>query len=363
MQSHIHNTRKSPRRTGSTAGSALITVLGVSLILMLAGATMVALSRQSIYRIQRRANYAQAQAVAEAGVADMLAKLGTNYSYWQTKTYTAPFLTNGNYYVVTKVTNGHVLITSDGIYKGESNRTILELLGSFQTQQNGIYNLNSAVFSGGSITFSTGAYTMNGDVHANGNIILGGNGTVSGLTTATGAIVGPTSNVVRAYQVFVPLPHFDFDNYRQLAIDGGTYLEGAQTLSGRPIASPTNGILYVNGNLTIKNNSNFAGTIVVNGNVTIVNQFTQQSFAGKSDMPSILSTGSITISNHTTLNGVLYATVDVNVQNNLNINGGIISGGNTYIQNSADTHATNYPAWDPMNPAVPSDVVVGGWLQ
>ncbi|MCX6164198.1 MAG: hypothetical protein NTU73_04950, partial [Ignavibacteriae bacterium] len=62
---------KRSRHAGNTAGSALVAVLGVSLILMLAGVTMVVLSRQSMHRIQRTAHYAQAQAVAEAGIADM----------------------------------------------------------------------------------------------------------------------------------------------------------------------------------------------------------------------------------------------------------------------------------------------------
>ena len=63
MQSHIPNTWKWPRHTGSKTGSALITVLGISLILMLAGTTMVVLSRQSIHRIQRTANYADRKSV------------------------------------------------------------------------------------------------------------------------------------------------------------------------------------------------------------------------------------------------------------------------------------------------------------
>ena len=66
---------KRPRGARNTAGSALIAVLGVSIILMLAGVTMVVLSRQSMHRIHLTVHYAQAQAVAEAGIAAMIANL------------------------------------------------------------------------------------------------------------------------------------------------------------------------------------------------------------------------------------------------------------------------------------------------
>ena len=81
-------------------------------------------------------------------------------------------------------------------------------------------------------------------------------------------------------------------------------------------------------------------------------------------MPSLLSTGTITIQNHTTLNGVVYAAVNVILRNNTTITGGVISGGYTEIRNCVTiTHGNGYPVWDPLNPEVPPDVIVGGWLK
>ena len=82
-------------------------------------------------------------------------------------------------------------------------------------------------------------------------------------------------------------------------------------------------------------------------------------------MPSVLSTGTITINNHTTLNGVMYAAVNIILRNNTTINGGVISGGYTDIRNCVTiTHGTGYPAWDPLNPYVtPSAPIPGGWLK
>ncbi|MFA5342987.1 MAG: hypothetical protein WC381_03380 [Kiritimatiellia bacterium] len=357
------------------SGSALVVVLGISLVLMLAGVTMVVLSRQSMHRIQRMAHYAQAQAVAEAGIADMIAKLGTNYAFWQSNAYTAPFFSNGAYHVTTQLqTNGNVLITSDGIYMEASNRTIMELLGTVQTHWNELYDTNSAILSDGLITLATGAYDIYGNVHANGNVSLA-NGTVNGDVTAGGTVNGSSgvTGTISNGAPLSPVPPsgpFNFDSYRQMATNGGAYREGNQNLSGNPIASPapvggiSNGVLYVNGDLTIGNLSSYAGTIVVNGNITIVNHFTQTEFPGSSNMPSLLSTGTITIQNHTTLNGVVYAAGNVILRNNTTIYGGVISGGYTDIRNSIEIHAiAGYPAWDPLNPEVPPAVIVGGWLK
>lgn len=366
---------KWPRRVGNTAGSALVVVLGVSLILMLAGVTMVILSRQSMHRIQRMAYYAQAQATAEAGIADMVAKLGTNYTFWQSNSNTATFFSNGTYYVTTQLqTNGNVLITSDGIYMEISNRTILELLGTVQTHWNELYDINSAVMSDGLITLATGAYDMYGNVHANGNVNLAnghvyGNVTAGGTVSGSSGVTGTISNGAPTNAI-PPAGPFNFDSYRQMATNGGAYREGNQSLSGNPIAYSvpangiSNGVLYVNGTLTIGNLSSYAGTIVVNGDVTIVNHFTQTSFPGYPNMPSLLSTGTITIQNHTTLTGVVYAAGNVILQNNTTIYGGVIAGGYTDIRNSIEIHhGIGYPAWDPLNPEVPPEVIAGGWLK
>jgi len=355
------------------AGAALVTILVVSLVLMTAGVTMMVLSNQSMHRIKRTVSMAQAQAVAEAGIADMVAKLGSNYTVWQNATHVAPFLSNGTYYVTTEPqTNGNVLITSDGLYLGFSNRTIMELLGTTQTHNNDLYDLNSAIMAGGDVRFSTAAYTMHGDVHGNQNVTASSgawNGTINGDISAGGTVdtfynvSGDTNSGVPPITLPPPGP-FNFDSYRQLATNNGVYLEGNQSLSGKPIATAPNGIMYVNGTLTIGNQSTYTGTIVANGNITVINHFTQTAFPATSNMPSLLSTGTITLQNNCTLDGVIFAQVNVSIQNHVTIVGGVISLGYTEIRNcSTITHGTGYPAWDPLNPEVPSEVIVGGWLK
>ncbi len=373
MHTGIKYSRQKCVQQNDRAGAALVTILVVSLLLMTAGVTMVVLSNQSMHRIKRTVSVAQAQAVAEAGIADMVAKLGSNYTAWQNASNVATFLDNGTYHVTTRQQpNGNVLIISDGLHMSFSNRTIMELLGTTQTHLNELFNLNSAIMSDGDIRISTAAYTVNGDLHANQDVIANGgakNGTINGDISAGGTI-GTFNNVSGTTTSGVPritLPPsgpFNFDSYRQLAINNGVYLEGNQSLRGKPIATAPNGIMYVNGDLTIGNQSAYSGTIVVNGNISIANHFVHSAFAGASNMPSLLSTGTITLQNNCTLNGVVFAQVNVSIQNNVTINGGVISLGYTEIQNcSTITHGTAYPAWDPLNPAVPPEVIVGGWLK
>jgi len=276
---------KGRERAGNMAGSVLVAVLGISMILMLAGVTMVVLSRQSMHRIHRTAHNAQAQAVAEAGIADMVAKLGANYTLWQNNTNAAAFFTNGAYYVTTELqTNGNVLITSDGIYMAASNRTIMELLGTVQTHWNELYNTNSAVMSDGDVRF----FHRRLDDGRRYSRQPGCRGIPQrperdderqclGRRHGRRLESHPpgTNNPGAPPETVPPTGPFNFDSYRQLATNDGVYLEGDQTLSGKPITNSANGILYVNGDLTIQNQSSFTGTIVVAGDVDIGNRFTQ----------------------------------------------------------------------------------------
>ncbi len=372
MRATRFQTGRKGNRASGRDGAALVTILIVSLILMIAGAALLVLSGQSAHRIRRTVFGAQAQAVAEAGIADMVAKLGTNYTAWENATYTATFLSGGVYRVTTQLqSNGNVLIISDGLYQGASNRTIMELLGTLTTRYNELYNLGSAILSGGNVSFATAAFNMDGDIHGNADVTGSSgaqNGTIDGVISAGGTVdsnLGGSSHTSGVPPIVLPPEGpFNFDSYRTLAISNGVYLEGNQALSGTPIATAPNYILYVNGNLTINGNSTYTGTIVANGNITVNNQFTQTQPAGVSNMPSLLATGSISLYNHEEFNGVMFARVNIDIENHITINGGVIAGGATSLRNNVTIHhGTAYPAWDPLNPEVPPEVIVGGWLK
>ncbi len=347
-------------------GSILILVVCVAFFLMIAGLALAIMSAQATHTSRRLATQAQSLALAERGVADMVARLSTNYYYWMSNSFTET-VPDGFYTVRCSVmTNNNVIITSDAVYRGISNTTVMELLGTSLQQNNRLLGLGGAVLSDGVIGFRTAAFTMHGNIHGNQNITSASgaqNGTINGIVSAVGVIgnLNATGGLVPSAP-YRDIPEFNFDSYRQLAIDAGRYYNGDQSFSGT-IDTGTNFVIYVNGNVTISQQSSMCGTLVANGNITINNHFTHTQ--AYSNRPALLATGSIDIQNHQYYEGCIYAGVNVSIQNHVTLsNCTVIARGIVSIQNNVTIYAaTVYPAWDPFNPEVPPEVIVGGWLK
>lgn len=363
--------RMSLDRIRRREGSVLLVVMIVSAVLVLAGTSMVALASNASFRMRRHMEASQALNVAEAGIADMIGRLSDNYTQWQDSTNSASF-GGGAYRVVSETTaEGNVIITSEGTVQNARRIVAVELLGTEQDRNDMLFSLSGAILSGGDVRFSTAAFTIRGNVHSNQKV-TSSNGAQNGnlyasLTNnapATITAVETIGDLQGNHVVGVEkreLPTFNFDSYRQLAQSGGIYLEGDQTL-GDWNGTPGNGVVYVNGDVRIRNNSSLVGTLVANGNIVIENNFSQVSYA--SGMPSLLATGNVTMGNRGTLQGLVYAGVNTYIANNVDVLGGIISVGYTDVNNHTDIyHPTTMPPWDPLQPAVPPEVIVGGWLQ
>ena len=355
------------RSRAGRRGSALVTVMCVSAVLLLASMVMAYMTRQALARAQRINTGARALAVAEAGIADMVSLLSTNYNMWRDATNTANF-GGGSFTVVTRTqTNGNVLITSAGTLGGVTRTTIMELLGTLQDINDSLFSLDGVILSGGDVRFSSAAFTINGNVHANGSV-LSANGAQNGDFTNNAVIsaVGSVGTLDATLQPNSPervLPTFDFDSYRQMATNGGLYYSNSMTFNGWH-AFPSNGVVYVNGDVTIANHSSLVGTLVANGNITVINHFSHTNFPGQTNWPALLSAGNFTLQNREDYYGIIYAGLNVSIQNNTTCHGGIISGGYTEIRNHATMHQPGaYPPWDPLNPSVPPEVIVGGWLR
>lgn len=348
-------------------GSTLMTVMCLSIVLLFASMVMAYMTNQSIARSRRINNGAQTLAIAEAGIADMVARLSTNYNQWSDATNTSTF--GGGSFTAVSATqsNGNVVITSSGTLDGITRTTVMELLGTYQDLNDDLFSLDGAILSGGNVTFDSAAFTINGNVHANGDIISSGgakNGdfTNTAVITANGTI-GDLDATLQPGSPTRTLPTFDFDSFRELAITNGIYYSNTVTLANWN-GTPSNGIVYVNGNVTVKNHSSLCGTLVANGDITVINQFNHTAFQGTTNMPALLSTGNIDLDNRETYNGVIYADGNVIIRNNMTCHGGIISGGYTDIKNKVTMNQPNgYPPWDPLNPSVPPEVIVGGWLK
>ncbi len=363
MQRQTHDSRQD--------GSVMLVVMIICGILMLSSAAILAMAANSSFRMRRQLHDAQALQIAEAGIADMIGRLSENYVSWQNSTNTASFA--GGRYRVTSRTNpgGNVLIESEGSIHSATRNASVELLGTDRDQNDTLFSVDGAILSGGDVRFRTAAFTIRGGVHSNqrvtsssgahnGDFFAGIDNDSPGHITAVGTI----GNLNGQHTENAPareLPSFNFDSYRALAKSGGIYLEGDQTLRNWN-GAPGNGVVYVNGNVTIRNNSSLKGTLVANGDITLRNNFTQSAYS--SGMPALLATGNLNMDNRGRIEGVVYAGVNTYISNNVNIMGGIISVGFTDINNNSDIyHPSEYPDWDPLQPSIPPEVIVGGWLR
>ena len=352
-------------------GSVLLVVLLISGILVLAGASMMSLATNAAFRMRRHMVASQALNVAEAGVADMIGRLSDDYALWQDSTNTASF-GGGTYQVVSHTsTGGNVIVTSEGTVLDITRVAAVELLGTERDRNDQLFTLNGAILSGGDVRFRTAAFTIRGHVHSNQKVTSESgahNGDLfAGLTDNSPGTISAVETIGSLQGNHIPnspvreLPTFNFDSYRQLAQNGGIYLEGNQTLSGWN-GAPANGVVYVNGDVRIRNNSSLVGTLVANGDITLENNFDQVSFAA--GMPALLATGNVTMGNRGTLQGVVYAGINAYIANNVDVLGGIIAVGYTDVNNKTDIyHPSDMPDWDPLQPSVPPEVIVGGWLQ
>jgi len=358
------NPVRTPAKRAANQGFALVVALGILSILLLATMALTTMTNQSAFNVRRVNRDAKAQACAEAGIADMIAKLGTNYLFWQNNTNFAYF-EGGSYSVVTqKKTNNNVLITSVGAFQTSQRTTVVELLGTAQDENNARWDLDGAILAGTYVAFASAAFTINGNVHANGNVTSASgaqNGDIFGLVSAVGTI-GNLQGILQPGSPARVLPVFNLESFRTLAIQGGAYYPTNKTFSGTAISS-SNGIIYVNGNVTIQNRSQLNGTLVANGTVTINNKFDQHTAVG-ANYPAIIAKGTIDVNNRTRWQGMLYSYANIVLRNNMEILNGVVAHGYVDIKNQVViTKGAGYPPWDPLNPTVPPEVVVGGWLK
>jgi len=362
----MNNTNvRTPKARAANQGFALVIAMGILTLLLLATLALTTMTNQASFRVRRINRDAKALACAEAGVADMIAKLGTNYVYWENNSINNTNFEDGAYSVVSqKKTNNNVLITSVGSFGSSQRTTVVELLGTTQDANDDLWDIDGAILAGTYITFSSAAFSIIGNVHANGNINSESgakNGDISGTVSAVGTI-GDLDGTLRPGSPTRVLPVFNIESFRIMAVNNGVYYPTNKTFSGVTISSP-NGITYVNGNVTIANKSALNGTLVANGTVTIDNKFDQHT-AVNANYPAIICKGTLDVNNRTRWNGLLYSEGNIILRNNMDVQNGVIARGYVDVKNHVNIiKGTDYPPWDPLNPTVPPEVVVGGWLK
>jgi len=348
-------------------GSALVIVMCLAGLILLIGLSLTFLTGNSAHIVKKLMSGSQALAIAEAGIADMLSKLQTDYVTWMQASNSADF-GGGRYVVTTRVNpaNGNILIESTGTIGNDRRTTALEILGDIDQIYNNSLGLDGVMLAGGNITLDTGAIDINGDIHANGSILhTHGNTRINGNASACGEVqLDPSPGYTNRPGVApIVIPDYrPFTAWEQLAKSNGLYYATSQSFPKTDLR-PANGVVYVNGDVSFANKSSLVGTLVASGKITFNNQFTHTPF--NTNWPSLLAGGDIELYNRDNFYGVIFAGGNIKSRNYKKIKGALIAIGNISAENNFNIDPLGYyPAWKPDDTSnTAPEVVVGGWLK
>ena len=355
------------------SGSALITVLCFTAILLLTSFTLLAISGHSMAISGRIREDASALALAEAGVADMLDKMGagvSNYYHWIGQTHSQPYGEGGFTVHASQNTNTHrVLVTSTGAIGDNRRTTVLEILGHMIERNDTALGVGGVILVEGDLHLHDGAGHIEGNVHVNQNIIAltGSDKEVDGVVTVSGVYGGginATGGVddeadPRDVPDFLPLTEWE-----ELAQNGGLYYDSDITWSQRTTLEPGNGIVYVAGDATFRNQSTLKGHLIAAGNISHGQHFTHVPV--NTNYPAMLAGGDIDLrQSGVNYHGVIWAAGDIRVGQTKTIKGALIARGNMHLQNNVTlTPLEAMPAWMPETVVTQDvEIVIGGWIQ
>jgi len=347
------------------SGSVLITVIMVASMMLLAGMALAFLTSQSVISARRIHDGGCALSIAEAGVSDCLMRMSTNYLYWQNKSFSNAYA-DGSYSVSTVVDSNtfSTIITSTGSLNKDRRTTVLEILGSIYDRYNAVVGVDGCIVAGGNVTLETSALTINGDIHCNGSILNStGNPGVNGNVSACGtiAIDAAGTELPNASPITVPT-YLPFGEWEALARTNGLYYSNSLVAGGYDFR-PSNGVVYVNGDIEIGNRSSMIGTLVASGTITINNRFDQTPF--NTNWPSMLAGVDLFEYNQNSYFGVMFAGNNVTLRNRRYCLGAIIALNNVSIENASTLDPLGrFPQWSPSSTSsVTPSIVYGGWLQ
>jgi hypothetical protein len=337
-------------------------LLGIAVI---ASAALSFMLLKDAFTVKRLKASTEAYYLAEAGIEEAIQNLWDN-SFDVSK---FPIIRNlGTGSVTTNLntskwsSNNILLITATGTVNGISRKLKTEIKANIPPSFNYTILANKKILPTNQTTVNCGSST---GIHSNSSAtggflsppavyvvgllrpcVVNGNASAVGhvRTLLQGTITGTKTDHAPA----VSLPSFDaafFNYYINMATTGGSIYtppSGTQVFSAMTL-TPTNGVIYVNGNVSIENDVNLTGCIIATGDIWvnfIVDGTFSQTQVG--NLPALMSRGGgIWVWSPTTLNGLVYAAGDIltlslwGTYGNISINGEIMSKGNVTVADKA----------------------------
>ena len=378
-------------------GSAGILAVIILALLGVIGAGMVGRSSTEVDMSANYRNGVAAKYLAESGARWAEVRLKDDKSFVAEtkdqpgKSWSSPTMnigvTSGNYTVTIAGSGNNRTITSVGTV-GKSKRMVY-----FQAAI-AASSFGSAVFCGSDFIADQNT-TITGSVGTNGNAIFGPNSRVSGIASANGTVTaGENSSVPETESVpliDIPTLNIPWSNYSALPyptwpLSGGSYyVDGSLTLNNNTTYTG-NGTIYVNGfivteqnvttngNITlvalrdidIGKNMDIAGELVLEakGNISIGQEFRKTSSAVGSIL--IVAEGAVDVKQDfgkhlDDSKASLFANGKITIEPGANIKGFVISGSGVALhQNTTIIYDCSYSGRTEL-PAEGSTVSVGPW--
>ncbi len=352
------------KTTKRNSGAVLVVVMGMSAILILAGVSLTMMTANKAHQARKLRDGAQALSIAEAGIADNIDKMKTNYLAWLDATNSGVFMEGSFTAISSFQPNKTIRIASYGTANSEERSTVIEIIADPDILKQltidgiGIFGLSTMLLDGNDIVLAS--------VHANDDVTFS-KGSVSGQVTSAGTVDAsgggttvPTNGAFSSGVAEKTLDDpFDFNDWYVAATNNGIYHAGPVALSG--VLRPTNGVIYVNGDVTFNNGTDIIGCVVAKGNIEVHNSLTQTNFGP--GLPAFLADGDILFRNRNSYFGTIYCTGDFSSDNQRVIIGVVIAEGAIEISNHFHLEAPEADvAWGPDGNADP-DVEIGAWLK
>lgn len=328
------------RLCGPRAGSALVTVMGVIILVALVGAGMVTLGRQQIHSARRLRDYAKAQIIAESGVNAAYCVLKTNFTARNDPSkFPLTQFGDGSYdATVLPISSNLAAITSTGLCglaRAVARADIKNFPLPGPTNQPPLPQgaFAYAVVSGDTMTWNgNGTMTINGaGIHSNSRykmtgceVITGQNCNVSssveiwstGTTKIHGNAQAPAwkgsspANVIGGTPTtgavsLVSIPDIDLTPYYQSALAYGQVYNGDIQLTGSTDLVVPGGIMWVNGTLRLNRSGPMVGCFIATGDIIVTGSGDQEKVAG---YPAFVSRdGKVDLSGSGDVHGLVYA--------------------------------------------------------
>ncbi len=318
-------------------GSVFLTTMVCAFVMSLVAGFTYKTSTYNSSFVNRIQKSMQAQQLAEAGLVRALSTIRTSWSSINTASnFPSTALGNGTYDASVTSSSGRYLVSSVGTVSGITRTVTAEVQAPSGSA------LDYMFAAGGNLDLDPGSGqsvgTVTGDIYAAGNMTLNGpsGGTLLTVTgdayangnLTSGAAVTVTGSSTPNWSQTEAFPTIDYSFFQTIAQANSQYTNGNVTYaSGGIPANPAGGVIYVNGNVTIRGTQSTTACIVATGNITIEKQgstYPRVDINQYSTYPAMLVQGNIQFSS--TGNGGAYWNAD----------GLVYTGGN--IQVSSGNH-------------------------